>query len=77
MKTAGLKAGKWDVVIVGPDGKCFRSRQDIKHYLTLHQLNYDLELFDFRLGEDFYRDRGLEPPKRAKGIINKLMIWKI
>jgi len=66
MKTAGTKAGKWDVVIIGPGGRTFRSKQDIKQYIFLHQMNHELELFDFRLGEDFYRDRGVEPPRRAK-----------
>jgi len=51
---------------LSPEGRTFRSRQDIRQYLVLHQLSYDLELFDFRLGEEFYRERGIEPPKRAK-----------
>jgi len=29
-------------------------------------MNHELDLFDFRLGEEFYRDRGVEPPRRAK-----------
>lgn len=53
-------------IIYSPEGRTFRSRQDIKQYIFQHQLNYDLELFDFRLGEEFYRERGIEPPKRAK-----------
>ena len=66
LKTSGTKAGKWDVVLIGPDGRTFRSRQDVKQYILQHQPNFDLELFDFRLGEEFYRERGIEPPKRAK-----------
>ena len=53
-------------ISLSPEGRTFRSRQDIRQYLVLHQLSYDLELFDFRLGEEFYRERGIEPPKRAK-----------
>jgi len=71
MKTVGTKAGKWDVVIIGPGGRTFRSKQDIKQYIFLHQMNHDLELFDFRLGEDFYRNRGVEPPRRAKAALRR------
>ena len=49
-----------------PDGRTFRSKQEIKQYLTVRQLDHDLELFDFRLGENFYTSRGLEVPMRAR-----------
>lgn len=49
-----------------PEGRTFRSKQEIKHYLTIRQLSHDLELFDFRLGENFYTSRGLEVPVRAR-----------
>ncbi len=49
-----------------PDGRTFRSKQEIKQYLTIRQLDHDLELFDFRLGENFYTSRGLEVPVRAR-----------
>lgn len=65
LKTVGTKAGKWDVIIIGPEGRTFRSKQDIKHYLFVRQLDHDLELFDFRLGTDFYTSRGVPVPKRA------------
>ncbi|KAI9559098.1 hypothetical protein GHT06_015887 [Daphnia sinensis] len=65
-KTSASKAGKWDVVIIGPDGRTFRSKQEIRQYLFIRQLDHDLELFDFRLGENFYTSRGLEVPVRAR-----------
>ena len=65
LKTVGTKAGKWDVIIIGPEGRTFRSKQDIKHYLFVRQLEHDLDLFDFRLGTDFYTSRGQPIPKRA------------
>ena len=49
-----------------PDGRTFRSKQEIRQYLFIRQLNHDLELFDFRLGENFYTSRGLEVPVRAR-----------
>lgn len=49
-----------------PDGRTFRSKQEIKNYLSVRQLVHDLELFDFRLGENFYTSRGLEVPVRAR-----------
>ncbi|XP_046459189.1 PHD finger protein 20-like isoform X2 [Daphnia pulex] len=65
-KPSASKAGKWDVVIIGPDGRTFRSKQEIRQYLFIRQLDHDLELFDFRLGENFYTSRGLEVPVRAR-----------
>lgn len=49
-----------------PDGRTFRSKQEIRQYLFIRQLDHDLELFDFRLGENFYTSRGLEVPVRAR-----------
>ena len=49
-----------------PDGRTFRSKQDIKQYLFVKGLDHDLDLFDFRLGEDFYTRQGLEVPARAR-----------
>ncbi|XP_044752827.1 PHD finger protein 20 isoform X2 [Coccinella septempunctata] len=46
----GFNAGKWDTIIVSPDGKKFRSKTDIKHYLeTTKVMLYDEKLFDFRI----------------------------
>lgn len=71
LKTVGTKAGKWDVIIIGPQGRTFRSKQDIKQYLFVHQLDHDLDLFDFRLGPDFYTSRGMPIPKRALNPISR------
>lgn len=49
-----------------PDGRTFRSKQDIKQYMFVKALDHDLELFDFRLGEDFYIRQGLAVPFRAR-----------
>ena len=49
-----------------PDGRTFRSKQDIKQYLFVKGLDHDLDLFDFRLGENFYIRQGLEVPARAR-----------
>lgn len=34
--------------------------------MLIRQLDHDIELFNFRLGEDFYTSRGLEVPVRAR-----------
>lgn len=52
--------------LLRPDGRTFRSKQEIRQYLFIRQLDHDLELFDFRLGENFYTSRGLEVPVRAR-----------
>ncbi|KAK9879641.1 hypothetical protein WA026_006706 [Henosepilachna vigintioctopunctata] len=50
----GTMAGKWDTIIVSPDGKKFRSKTDIKNYLELTKLMiYDEKIFDFSI----YRQR--------------------
>ena len=54
------------VLFFRPDGRTFRSKQEIRQYLFIRQLDHDLELFDFRLGENFYTSRGLEVPVRAR-----------
>ncbi|XP_019869828.1 PHD finger protein 20 isoform X3 [Aethina tumida] len=46
----GTSAGKWDTIIVGPDGKRFRTKSEIKTYLENHP-EYELHetMFDFSL----------------------------
>lgn len=63
MKSMLMKGRR--ILIVRPEGRTFRSKQDIKQYLFVRQLDHDLELFDFRLGPDFYISRGMPVPKRA------------
>lgn len=55
-----------EIFLCRPEGRTFRSKQEIKQYLFMRQLDHDLELFDFRLGENFYTSRGLEVPVRAR-----------
>ncbi|KAF5288026.1 hypothetical protein FQA39_LY15555 [Lamprigera yunnana] len=49
-RVTGVSAGKWDIVIVSPEGKKFRTRSDLKLYLEENpQLNYTEAMFDFSL----------------------------
>ncbi|ENN77255.1 hypothetical protein YQE_06084, partial [Dendroctonus ponderosae] len=56
----GNSIGKWDTVILAPDGKKFRTKQEIKNYLELHPgIDVNVELFDFSL----YRGKRKGKPK--------------
>ncbi|XP_045470389.1 PHD finger protein 20 [Harmonia axyridis] len=44
------RSGKWDTIIVSPDGKKLRSKTDIKNHLEATKLMpYDEKYFDFRI----------------------------
>ncbi|KAL1491319.1 hypothetical protein ABEB36_011932 [Hypothenemus hampei] len=46
----GNSVGKWDTIILAPDGKKFRSKQEVKNYLDLHPtVEASIEMFDFSL----------------------------
>lgn len=47
-RITGNSAGKWDTVIVAPDGKIFRSKTEVKSYLDLHpEIQAAMNMFDF------------------------------
>ena len=48
-RTGGASTGKWDVYIVSPDGKKFRSRNELRQYLDKNGLDFKPEDFDFSL----------------------------
>ncbi|XP_066156675.1 PHD finger protein 20-like protein 1 [Euwallacea fornicatus] len=61
-RTYGHSSGKWDTVIVAPDGKRFRSRREVSNYLELHPgIEATLDMFSFSI----YRSkRRLLKPKQ-------------
>ncbi|CAH1133227.1 unnamed protein product [Ceutorhynchus assimilis] len=60
-RTNGTKAGKWDCIFVAPNGKRFRSKQDIKHYLDLHPgMGATPGMFNFGI----FRNRATKKRKR-------------
>ncbi|KAL3281097.1 hypothetical protein HHI36_004321 [Cryptolaemus montrouzieri] len=64
-KYQGMMAGKWETIIVSPDGKRFRSRYDIKNYLESTKLMpYDEKIFDFSMYKQ--RQRKSTPNTEAK-----------
>ncbi|XP_060517511.1 PHD finger protein 20 [Cylas formicarius] len=61
----GSSAGKWDTIIKSPDNRRFRSRTEIRNYLTAHpDIDVDFDLFDFSI----YRNsrRRASKPKDAE-----------
>lgn len=42
-------SGKWDVVLVGPTNKRFRSKSDVKAYLEENGLVYNPDVYDFSI----------------------------
>ncbi|XP_013106488.1 uncharacterized protein LOC106086376 [Stomoxys calcitrans] len=41
--------GKWDVILVTPNGKRFRSKADLKSYLEEKGLHYNPDIYDFSI----------------------------
>lgn len=41
--------GKWDVILVSPTGKRFRSKSDLKAYLETQGLSYNPDIYDFSI----------------------------
>ncbi|KAK5646830.1 hypothetical protein RI129_005294 [Pyrocoelia pectoralis] len=49
-RSTGASAGKWDTIIVSPEGRRFRTRSEIKAFLEENpQLNYNEDMFTFSL----------------------------
>uniref|UniRef100_A0A1Q3F4E5 Putative phd finger domain protein n=1 Tax=Culex tarsalis TaxID=7177 RepID=A0A1Q3F4E5_CULTA len=73
--------GKMDIILVSPDGKQFRSRQETKTYLAEKGLEYDGNVYDFglhkRRAKDMgfcrytqeYKDAFLPPPVPAEPVL--------
>lgn len=52
-------SGKWDVVLVGPIGKRFRSKNDVKVYLEERGGVYNPDIYDFSIHKRRAKDTGL------------------
>lgn len=52
-------SGKWDVVLVGPNNKRFRSKNDVKAYLEEHDLQYNPDVYDFSIHKRRAKDIGV------------------
>lgn len=52
-------SGKWDVVLVGPNNKRFRSKNDVKVYLEEHGLQYNPDVYDFSIHKRRAKDIGV------------------
>ncbi|XP_058459469.1 uncharacterized protein LOC131435506 [Malaya genurostris] len=50
--------GKMDVLLVNPEGKVFRSRQEMKAYFAEKGLEYDLNVYDFGLHKKRAKELG-------------------
>ena len=64
-RQSGATAGQWDVYLYNADGKKFRSRNELRSYLTQNesqQLN--LEDFDFSVKGKGHQNKGKSPIKK-------------
>lgn len=52
-------SGKWDVVLVGPNNKRFRSKNDVKAYLDEQGLIYNPDVYDFSIHKRRAKDLGV------------------
>lgn len=52
-------SGKWDVVLVGPNNKRFRSKNDVKDYLAEIGQNYNPDVYDFSIHKRRAKDIGV------------------
>lgn len=52
-------SGKWDVVLVGPSKKRFRSKNDVKVYLDENHIPYNPDVYDFSIHKRRAKDLGL------------------
>lgn len=66
-------SGKWDVVLVGPNNKRFRSKNDVKSYLDELGQAYNPDVYDFSIHKRRAKDLGVYvftedyvPPMLAK-----------
>ncbi len=53
----GVTKGKWDVSILSPSGKSFRSKIDLQKYCEENELPFSSDSFDFSLDENLKRLR--------------------
>lgn len=52
-------SGKWDVVLVGPNNKRFRSKNDVKVYLDEIGQSYNPDIYDFSIHKRRAKDIGI------------------
>lgn len=52
-------SGKWDVVLVGPNNKRFRSKNDVKVYLEEVKQPYNPDIYDFSIHKRRAKDIGV------------------
>lgn len=52
-------SGKWDVVLVGPNNKRFRSKNDVKDFLAETGQNYNPDVYDFSIHKRRAKDIGV------------------
>lgn len=52
-------SGKWDVVLVGPNNKRFRSKNDVKVYLEENSQSYNPDVYDFSIHKRRAKDIGV------------------
>lgn len=52
-------SGKWDVVLVGPSNKRFRSKNDVKVYLEEQGIQYNPDVYDFSIHKRRAKDIGV------------------
>lgn len=52
-------SGKWDVVLVGPNNKRFRSKSDVKVYLEEIGQSYNPDIYDFSIHKRRAKDIGI------------------
>lgn len=75
-KRAGLAGlpGKWDVVILAPDGSKFKSRGELRAFLEEQGAGLEAEAFDFTLGG--LRRQGKVTARRRK-LMEKKKVEKV
>lgn len=73
-------SGKWDVVLVGPNNKRFRSKSDVKVYLEEIKQPYNPDIYDFSIHKRRAKDIGVyiftkdyvPPPPMKPAVDSKL-----
>lgn len=66
-------SGKWDVVLVGPNNKRFRSKNDVKVYLEEIGQSYNPDIYDFSIHKRRAKDIGVyvQTPDYVPPVIQK------
>jgi len=63
-RQTGATAGQWDVYVYNPDGKKFRSRNELRSYFNQSSSSLNSEDFDFSVKGKGHHNKGKSPTKK-------------